>query len=782
MTADPAAALARWLAVLAERPDDGAARREAGRCCRQLGRLAEAADHFARAAALAPRDPDSAIELVQCQLALRDLAGAEAEARRLARALPRSPAALNLLGVVLKTVGKPAEAVAVLRRALTVDRKGFALWINLGNAQLARGDPRDALASFRAAARLQPRSGLALRHVGLALLQAEDFAAALVELDRALELDPGQSDARADRAVALFRLDRGDEALAAMARAIADAPGNAEFVQRRARMLKVMGRIPEAVAALEAWLAARPPAAPVLAELGELKALHQDDPAGANPLLRRAWALAPEDRRTAATLLWSLQNTRGPDERDRITEAADLGRALLDAGGELQPVAFGLQSVFLKTADFDALARLPPMAGLMRHWAEGNQVAALHNQLGRVETDRDRRDLIAMHRLWGERVEAAAVPERLRRPGRGGGAKVRIGLMSSDLRNHPIAYFALPLFELYDRNRFELFAYSFYPGAPDPVQQTLAGLADRFRVIASASDQQVAQAIADDGLDILFDLGGSTHLNRLTVLAWKPAPLQCSWLAYPHSSGLGRIDFNLVDPYLKPPEPALLIERPFELPHSWVAVGGRLGFVPEPVEPGLPADRTGVVTFGTMNNPLKYTRAGIALWARAMQAVAGSRFLFVRPEGGVPRFVDNIRREFARHGIGGERIDFIEARGGHLPWYNRIDVALDTLPQTGGTTTCEAAWMGVPTVTLVGPAFFERLSYSNLSNCGLGELCARSPDAYVSLAVALAEDTARRRPLRAGLRDQIRAQPLGQVERWVADFQDAVLRVLPGRP
>jgi predicted O-linked N-acetylglucosamine transferase (SPINDLY family) len=309
------------------------------------------------------------------------------------------------------------------------------------------------------------------------------------------------------------------------------------------------------------------------------------------------------------------------------------------------------------------------------------------------------------------------------------------------------------------------------------VQKHIAGRVAEFRRMPNLPEKDIARRIADDRLDILFELGGSTHLNRLEVMAHQPAPIQISWLGYPHSSGLSRISHILVDPYLKPPDPRLLLERPLEMPSSWVCLG-RLGFADQPIEPGLPLDRAGRITFGTMNNPYKYAPEAIALWARVLQQVPDSRFLFVRPEAGVGRFRDNMERAFARHGIGADRLAYVAVRGKHMAHYNQIDIALDTLPQTGGTTTCECLWMGVPTVSLVGPAFFERLSYSNLTNAGLGDLAVDTPDAYVRAAVALAGDIDRLRALRAGLRDTIRRSPLGDTQGWVRDFQALTVRTL----
>ncbi len=349
--------------------------------------------------------------------------------------------------------------------------------------------------------------------------------------------------------------------------------------------------------------------------------------------------------------------------------------------------------------------------------------------------------------------------------------------MSSDLRDHPVTYFALPIFQHYDRSRFEIFCYTFYPAPPDPAQIYIGQRVTAMRSMAEASDGEIAQRITDDDLDILFELGGTTRYNRLAVMAYRAAPVQASWLGYPHSAGLDTIDFILVDPYLKPKDPALLIEKPLEMPESWVSLGP-FGFHDVPIEAAPPEERQGALTFGTMNNPYKYTPEMFALWASVMHRVEGSRFLFARTEAAAPCFRENIARQFESHGIARDRIECLAVRGHHLRHYNRIDVALDTAPHTGGTTTCETLWMGVPVVTLVGEAFFERLSYSNLSNAGLGDLCAFSREQYVDIAVGLAADPARRRELRHNLRPNLRRTPLGDSVRWVKNFETAIAQAI----
>lgn len=349
--------------------------------------------------------------------------------------------------------------------------------------------------------------------------------------------------------------------------------------------------------------------------------------------------------------------------------------------------------------------------------------------------------------------------------------------MSSDLRAHPVAYFAMPLFQHYDREKFEVYCYSYFQGDEDRTQKQITEWVDAFRWRPHITDHDAAQMIADDQLDMLVELGGSTHMNKLAVMGYKPAALQASWLGYPHSAGLEQIDYLILDPYVQPTSRELLIEDPLLMPKSWIAMGER-AFPERPITEGTPYERNGFVTFGTANNPYKYNRRMLETWAAVVAAVPGSRFLFVRPECGTPTFRNNITAIFEAQGVSADRIRFEAIRGQHLPFYNEMDLSLDTFPQTGGTTTCEALWMGVPVVTVAGEAMFERLSHSILTNAGLGDLSTGSPEELVETALKLAGDHERRKHLRSNLRSMLRASPLGQTQQFSVDFYAMVERAV----
>jgi protein O-GlcNAc transferase len=270
-------------------------------------------------------------------------------------------------------------------------------------------------------------------------------------------------------------------------------------------------------------------------------------------------------------------------------------------------------------------------------------------------------------------------------------------------------------------------------------------------------------------------------MNKLEVMAYRPARLGASWLGYPHSAGLSTIDYIILDPHLVPEDRSLILEEPMIMPHTWLALGRRAFSETYEISSGVPEDRTGHITFGTANNPHKYNEATLRTWARVVAAVPGSKFRFVRPESGTPSFRRNIERWFALEGVSADRIQHTAVRGLHMVHYNEIDITLDPFPLTGGTTTCEALWMGVPVINLRGRALFERLSGSILTNIGLERFIASNLDEYVKIAVDLAHDRDQRLELRHTLRQRLKDSPLGQNDQFARDFYDLVARTVESR-
>ncbi|HEV2530872.1 tetratricopeptide repeat protein [Phenylobacterium sp.] len=748
---------------------------KAGRTGDAIGLLVEGLNE-------APEQPAQVYRVLLTQL-YRTGRHAEGEAWS-AKALARFPKELefwNLRGVFLRQLKRYAEGVAALDEAIRLNPKLPAPQINRGNILLDLGDGPRAEAAFAKLSRGDPRNAEYQRQLGRALQKQGKLEQAMVRWRQAVALKKTYIEAWLDLVGAMNELHRQPQAHEALDKAMAANPDEPRLHEARVILLRRAGELRKAEAYLQELLPKFPETGWVYYQLGAT--VTDYDRERANQYLRKAIALGPDQTDYLMAFIESLERTRTGDEGANIEEAYGLLKGLMarekiTASAHLKIAA----EVLIRVCAFEALEQLGSFRDVGRIWAESGRHTALLKQMARVRNDEDRLELVEQHRIWGRDVEAMAAKNPIRKPPpRPADGKIRLGLMSSDLRRHPVAYFALPLFDHFDRDRFELYCYSYYQGQEDPAQRHIREQVAEFRWRPDISSRDAAQMIADDQLDMLIELGGTTHMNKLDVMAWRPAPRQASWLGYPHSAGLSTIDYFICDPFSRPTRPELMIETPLVMPHSWLALG-RMFSDNHPIVEGLPEERAGYLTFGTANNPHKYSRPVLRAWAQVVAKVPGSKFAFIRPEGGTASFRANILAEFAAEGVTADRVIFHTVRGAHMAFYNQVDITLDPFPLTGGTTTCEALWMGVPVVSLRGEAFFERLSYSILSNAGVGELCAPDLAGFTEIALSLAADRERRRDLRLTLRDRIKQSPLGQGEAFARDFYEMIARAVAETP
>jgi len=341
------------------------------------------------------------------------------------------------------------------------------------------------------------------------------------------------------------------------------------------------------------------------------------------------------------------------------------------------------------------------------------------------------------------------------------GRRLRIGYVSPDFCSHSCSYFLVPVLAGHDRTTVELFAYSDVAN-PDGVTAAFRNLVPNWRETFGADDAAFCAAVAADGIDVLVDCAGHTRGNRLGAFLQRPAPVQLTWLGYPDTTGLPCFDARLVDAVSDPPgdsdamasEPLARLE------------GGFLAYMPPPFAPPVsppPSDATGVPTFGSFNNLPKISDMSVALWAAVLRAVPEAR-LAVKALGlAEPAAQERLVARFAEAGIAPARIlpiPFDPAVQNHIARYAGIDIALDTTPYNGTTTTCEALWMGVPVVTLAGRRHAARVGASLLTQIGRGDWIADDADAFVRIAAALARDRPALAAIRRDLRRRMSASPL----------------------
>jgi predicted O-linked N-acetylglucosamine transferase (SPINDLY family) len=360
--------------------------------------------------------------------------------------------------------------------------------------------------------------------------------------------------------------------------------------------------------------------------------------------------------------------------------------------------------------------------------------------------------LFTLHREWNDKyarpLAAKALPHSNSRVA---DRLLKIGYVSADFNRHPVGLFLKPVLARHDRTRFHVYCYS-VGGKDDAVTAELRSHAGEWRTITSLRDEEVAALIRRDGIDILVDLSGHTARSRLLVFAGKPAPVQAAWIGYVDTTGLDTMDYLIVDECVAPTGGGQsFTERLVKLPGCYLCYEAP-NYAP-PVAP-LPAWTWEQLTFGCFNNLAKINAEVEAIWARILLAVPESRLMLKTRALNDQQTRERLYRRFADLGVAPERI---ELQGGSLhpellASYGQVDVALDPFPYTGGITTCEALWMGVPVITLQGATFLSRIGASLLARAGLSEAIASSPEHYVDLAVRLSRDLDHLSSLRSGLR------------------------------
>jgi predicted O-linked N-acetylglucosamine transferase (SPINDLY family) len=352
-------------------------------------------------------------------------------------------------------------------------------------------------------------------------------------------------------------------------------------------------------------------------------------------------------------------------------------------------------------------------------------------------------------------------------------ACLRVGLVSGDLCNHPVGYFLESLVDHVDPARVELFAYPTAHKDDELTARIRPGFA-AWHPIAGISDDVAARLIHADGVHLLIDLAGHTAGNRLPVFARKPAPVQVSWLGYFATTGVAEIDYLMADRVgVGEAQRDQFTEAIWCLPET------RLCFAPPvsspPVGP-LPAAASGHITFGCFQNLSKVDDSVLALWAKVLDALPGARLRMQCRELGYDPSRARLMQRMREHGIGDDRVSLLGRveRHDYLAAYHQVDMVLDTFPYPGGTTTCEALWMGVPTLTLAGDSLLARQGASLLTAAGLPDWVASNAASYVAQALSRAGDVEALSVLRAGLRDRVSASALFDAPRFARHFEDAL--------
>lgn len=785
----------RYRQILVQAPKQPDALQLLGVLAHQHGRHEMAVKLIAEAIQQRPTTPEFHNNLGQALEALRRWDEASASYRQAVKLKPTYPEAHNNLANMLRRAGQRAEAAAGYRRAIELQPHYGEAYNNLGLVLADEGRFDEAIAAFQQAIRCRGEMPEFHLNLGLAQQKRRDRAAAGQSYRRALELNPDFAEARNNYAVFLHETGRSAEALAELDRVTRARPNYAEAFYNRALVLKEIGELIAAMEPIQQALAVRPNYADAHNLLGNI--------------LRAA------GRNAEAIAAYARAIALNGDKSDYYN---NLGNALYFEGKSSEAIVALQTALHLDPKNVEAHSNLGNVYQLQNQLAAAIQkyrdalaldanFASAHNNLGNIFKDQGDLDeaiacyrraiainphrsayhnllfalhyhpaygpaqLAEEHRRW--RVQCADPLRSTWHPhanDRNPDRPLRIGYVSADFREHAVSRFLLPLLRQHNHGHFQVHCFASV-SQPDARTRQFQALPVVWHDIIGCTDEQAAEVIRQRSIDILVDLGAHTSETRVLIFARKPAPVQVTWLAYAGSTGLDSIDYRFTDPVLDPPgeDESIYSEKCHRLPDTYWCCDPPSALAE--VSP-LPALARGMVTFGCLNNFCKISDPIKDCWAQILLAVPRSTLL-VHAHPGSHR--DRFREFFAAHGVAPNRIEFVgkQSMADYLGTYRGFDIALDPYPFGGGTTTCDALWMGLPVVSLRGVTAVSRAGATLLANVGLSALAVDSPAAYVQAAVSLAGDLEHLGRLRTELRAKMLGSPLMNAPRFARNIEEA---------
>ena len=796
----------------------------------QQGRLSEAAAACRAILALQPRD----VAVLQVLAVVEAQRKEYQESLRLfakaIRIAPDQPSLFSNRSSVMYASGQFENAIQDARRAIAL-KPGFAeAYFNLGNALRALEKFQEALSEYDSALSLNPGYVKALVGRGLAAFGLRRFDEAIGAYQRALELSPSNVEAAANLGAALYAAKRYEDSLQCVDRALNADPRLGKAWLTRANVLRNLNRLEEAehaarkavdydrgIESHEALAAIFHAQMKLDDAERELRSILEERIESAGPWNLLGLVLRDKGALPDAAACCIRATQLKPDFFEAFAnlsviyrEGLNLGEAEINArkAVEINP-DFGEGhinlGVVLREAGKLSEAHVVIERGLElsdRAEARANLVGVL-NELGRSEealenarrTVRECPETPAMIStyLWAAhyhpgvglvrggieeaerygRLLRSKVSKKFEAFARVETSRLKVGFVSGDLCNHPVGFFLEAMLGEMDRDRVELVGYP-TRAREDDLTDRIRPYFSKWHSLVGLSDEEAARRIHEDGVHVLIDLAGHTAANRLPVFAYKPAPVQATWLGYFATTGVKEIDYIIGDPYVTPESEAdHFVEKIWALPETYCCFSPPRG---APQVTALPALANGFVTFGCFNNLAKVNERVIALWARVLQAVPGSKLLLKTKALADETVKARIRGQFQERGIEADRL-ILEGpapRTELLGAYGRVDIALDPFPYPGGTTSAEALWMGVPVLTKRGDRFLSHVGETIAHNSGQSEWIAQDEAEYVQKAVQFTQDLQSLAARRAQMREKLLQSPLYDAQRFARHFEQAL--------
>jgi predicted O-linked N-acetylglucosamine transferase (SPINDLY family) len=691
-------------------------------------RPAEARLHALQATLLEADSVDALYVLANAQVQELDWPAATASLKRVLQLKPDFEPAYGVLCRALAEQDLLDQARAIIQQGLRLNSRSGEFHFYLGNLEMTAGAWDAAVGSYGQALALAPAFSDAHQNLGRALLASGCQREAIDSLQRGVTAAPSSAQAHHDLGTALQQLGQLEAAAKSYRSALARAPRQADIHDKLGLVLTALGDKAAAARCHRQAIALQPGNAGFHNNLG-MALVGEDSMASYREALRLDPRLSVAHCNTGVALY----------EQGDIAGAASSFRAAM----ALEPEGIDARSKLLFVSSFNESCTPA------QYRAEAEAYGELASRLATPFND------------W---PFANA---------RDGGMPLRVGLVSGDLRSHPVGHFVEAVMSHLPRHRIELVAYTTDPRQDDLTDRIRPYFA-LWRSLVGLSDELAARMVRNDGVQVLVDLAGHTANNRLPVFAWRPAPVQVSWLGFFASTGLRAIDYVLADALCLPPQDeGQFVEKVWRLPEI------RYCFTPPSHAPevtALPALTAGHLTFGSFQNLAKVSETTMDQWAAVLRALPTARFRVQSPQLGHAFERDRLLARFAARGVSADRIDLHGAatREAYLAAHGEVDVLLDTFPFSGGTTTCEAVWMGVPTVVVEGRTMLTRQGASLMRTVGLDDWVARDARSFVDTVLARVTDLQRLAALRLALRERAQASPLYDAPRFAASLAQAL--------
>lgn len=754
-----------------------------------------------------------------------DLQAAVAGYQEVLAEQPTHSDALHLLGVAAHQLGDPHSAVQLIEGSLSVNIANPDAASNLGNARLACGDAEgaefayrqalrlnsqhadaqynlanllqrleryeEALAAFDAAAMLLPSTASIYFNRANLLQAMERWEEAISDYDRVQALDSQFPSLHTNRGAAYANAERWEDALDAFRAAMAQAPADVNGLHNLGCVLNKLGREKEAVEPLEAAFEIQPDNLDTRRQL--VRALLKKDQPRALEIAEAA-VFMPEPTSEDWYLLGVARQTQGkrqraieafqqslaldPDfvygshhlasafaEDGRLDDAITAYEAILERNSKSGDIYVNLGLAMKDRGEVtEAIATMRQGIALTDDPESHSNMIFTLCYSNELTSQQIYDDSVA----WAERHTPVVPPAPPVRPLEG--RKIRIGYLSADYHHHPAGYLYRALFPLHDREKFEVIVYA-NQTVGDEVSKEIFDATDRWHMVKHMSDQELADLVREDEIDIFMDLLGHTNNHRLTAFGLRPAPVQATWIGYFGTTGMRQMDYIVCDRYAVPEaEERYYSERPARMP------GCMYVFQPPKIDvpvSDLPMAKNGYPTFGCFNNTAKITEEVVALWCEVLREVPDARMILNR----WPFQTESVRERyyamFAAYGVDRSRVDIVATKGreAYFRSYHDVDVMLDTFPFGGGTTTSEALWMGVPVVSLPADRLVGHMTETIVRAVGRPEILVEDREGFVAMAKGLVADADHLAEMRTSLRAQVENSALCDLPTFARELE-----------